>query len=517
MKNLLAPLTRLLLLSLFLSAMAALVAADEADAPKPNIIVFLVDDMGCMDSSVPFLTDTNGVPTAHPLNERYRTPNMERLAAQGIRFSTFYAMSVCSPTRVSLMTGQTSARHRTTQWIRPEAINGGTFEPDDWAWKGISPEHLTLPALLREDGYRTIHAGKAHFGPNDSFGEDPSNWGFDVNIAGCANGAPGSYLGTKNFGHGGKRAHRAVPGLEAYHGKDIHLTEATTIEFNKALSKAVADEKPFFGYLSHYAVHSPFEVDERFAANYPNAKGKMKAFLTMIEGIDKSLGDVLDHLEALGVAKETLVFFVGDNGTDAPNGGVHEVGCAAPLRGKKGTHYEGGMRVPFIAAWAKPSGEGQEDKGSDLQKSWAIPAGGMCGAVGTVNDLFPTVLAATGTKAPKDHIVDGRNLRPFLLGKKADSADKFLMHFPHAHRSSYFTVYRERRLGGKDKTRTDWKLIRHDHPKEGAPSHELFDLGADPYEAENLAERRPDKLKSMVAAMEKALEKTEAQPAKSSE
>ena len=102
--------------------------------------------------------------------------------------------------------------------------------------------------------------------------------------------------------------------------------------------------------MSHYAVHSPFQSDTRFAENYvEERKGNLANFATMIEGMDKSLGDLLDHLDELGVAENTLVLFLGDNGTDAPVGGTHEISCAAPLRAKKGTHYEGGMRVPFIA------------------------------------------------------------------------------------------------------------------------------------------------------------------------
>ena len=192
-------------------------------AGQPNILLFLVDDMGVMDTSVPFLTDDAGRPVAHPLNKWYRTPGMERLAAQGLRYSQFYANSVCSPTRVTLMTGQSSARHTTTQYIKPESKNTGSNGPRAWNWKGLTKDSTTLPGLLSEAGYRTIHCGKAHFAPKGAEGQDPRVFGFDVNIAGCAYGLPGSYYGTKNFGAGGKRA---VPGLEQYHGKDIFLTEA---------------------------------------------------------------------------------------------------------------------------------------------------------------------------------------------------------------------------------------------------------------------------------------------------
>ena len=136
-----------------------------AAAAQPNIVVMLVDDMGVMDTSLPFLTDAAGKPVKFPLNDYYRTPNMERLAQRGIRFNQFCAMSVCSPTRISILTGQNAARHRTTNWINPNVNNGGPQGPAGWNWLGLKPGDVTLPALLRGAGYRTIHVGKGHFAP----------------------------------------------------------------------------------------------------------------------------------------------------------------------------------------------------------------------------------------------------------------------------------------------------------------------------------------------------------------
>ena len=141
------PLLALLLLCLPLLGAAA----------RPNILVFLVDDMGVMDTSVPFLTGADGKPEAHPLNKFYRTPNMERLAQRGIRFEQFYANSVCSPTRVTLMTGQSSARHHTTQWIKPESNNAGPFGPRNWQWKGITRKHRTL--RVADDFIKEVQPG----------------------------------------------------------------------------------------------------------------------------------------------------------------------------------------------------------------------------------------------------------------------------------------------------------------------------------------------------------------------
>lgn len=481
-----------------LATILTIVLPATAASAKPNILVFLVDDMGLMDSSVPFLTDGNGKPERHPLNDFYQTPNMLRLAEQGVRFSNFYAMSVCSPTRVSIMTGQTSARHHTTQFIKPESNNAGAYGAADWQWEGISKTHVTLSRLMRQAGYRTIHAGKAHFGPVGSFGEKPENFGFDVNIAGCAYGQPGSYYGIDSFGHAKKgREKRAVPGLDKYHGQDIYLTEALTLEMNAAITEAVAAKKPFLAYMSHYAVHAPFQSDARFAGNYTDHNKRQAAFATMIEGMDKSLGDMLDHLEKLGVAEDTIVLFLGDNGTDAPIGPTHEIACSAPLRGKKGTHYEGGMRVPFIAAWAKPQTKNR------FQKKTPIQANSISGSLGAVYDLFPTLLSFAGAKSPAKHPVDGINLRPLLSGKAGEPDREFLMHFPHSHRSSYFTAYRK----------GDWKLVYH-YRSDGKikwPLTELFDLANDPYEASNLSVAQPKKLREMMAAMTASLQKAGAQ------
>ena len=463
-------------------------------AEKPNILIFIVDDMGVMDSSQPFLTDKNGKAVKHPLNNFYKTPAMEALAARGVSFTHFYANSVCSPTRASLMNGQYSARHKVTQFISPEKKNAG---PKGWRWSGLNSKDITMPKLMQAAGYTTIFSGKAHFAPIGKEGEDPTKLGFDINIAGCAFGRPGSYLGTDDFGHANpKQRKRAVPGLKQYHGKDIFLTEALTLEINKALTTAVEKKKPFFAYMSHYAVHSPFQSDKRFAKNYTDS-GKAKsaqAFATLIEGMDKSLGDIIKHLETLGVAENTLVMFIGDNGSDAPLGATHGYSSSAPLRGKKGTHYEGGMRVPFIAAWAKTADNEQ-------QKKTVIKPGLIDDEFATICDVFPTVLAIAGAKNPETHKLDGQDIRKFFAGEKGFHKQEFLMHFPHGHRSSHFTAYREKNL----------KLIYHYKAKTADKRYELFDLSKDPYEKDNIAQKNPEKLQFMLKRMKEKLADSNAQ------
>jgi arylsulfatase A-like enzyme len=468
---------------------------------RPNIVLFLVDDMGVMDTSVPFLTDAQGAPKRHPLNAFYRTPNMERLAALGTRFSRFYAMSVCSPTRVALMTGQNSARHRVTTWIQPNANNKGKNGPPDWNWSGLNAASMTLPRLLQGNGYRTIHIGKGHFGPHNSAGADPRNLGFDVNVGGAAFGQPGSYLGRKNYGGYNKAANNnAVPGLDAYHGTETFLTDALTAEAIKHVTAAVKDDKSFFLYLPHYAVHAPFDEDPRFTKNYEKegVKPAARNFAALIEGMDHSLGTLLDQLERLGVAENTLVFFLGDNGSDAPLGPEHTVACAAPLRGKKGTHYEGGMRVPFIAAWAKRS------ENPLNQRALPIVPGAIQQRPAAVYDLFPTILAVTGTPMPKEQTVDGQPLAPLLTNRSDQSGVfEFLMHFPHQHRSSYFTVLENER----------WKAVYHTFPSAASQGarYELFDLANDPFESTNLAEKEPTKLREMMLRMTAKLAEQQAQ------
>ncbi len=471
-----------------------------AEGRPPNVVIFLVDDMGVMDTSVPFLTDAAGQPKRYPLNDYYRTPNMERLAARGIRFNNFCAMSVCSPTRLSILTGQNAARHRTTNWINPETNNRGPQGPPEWNWQGLKSADVTLARLLRANGYRTIHVGKGHFGARETEGAEPRNLGFEVNIAGAAFGAPASYHGRANYGNAGgavkKAAPHAVPHLEKYHGTETFLTDALTIEANAQVSAAVKEGRPFFLNFAHYAVHAPFNSDPRYAPHYVDS-GKpppAQAFATLIEGMDKSLGDLLDHLESLGVAENTLIFFLGDNGTDAPLGHEHAVACAAPLRGKKGSHYEGGMRVPFIAAWSKANAS------NPSQQRLPIPAGAIQSQQSAVFDLFPTILALTGTTVPAMHTVDGSRLDTLLSGRRDPGREEaFLMHYPHApHRSDYFTAYRH----------GAWKVIYHYIPSAASENahYQLYNLVDDPFEQQNLAVSHPDDLRRMMQGLVTSLE-----------
>jgi arylsulfatase A-like enzyme len=215
--------------------------------------------------------------------------------------------------------------------------------------------------------------------------------------------------------------------------------------------------------------------------------------------MDKSLGDLLDHLEKLAVSENTLIFFLGDNGSDAPLGHQHAVACAAPLRGKKGSHYEGGMRVPFIAAWAKPNANNLN------QKKLPITAGAIQSQQAAVYDLFPTILNLSGKTIPEDHAIDGIKLDTLLTGNRDTGREEvFLMHYPHApHRTDYFTSYRN----------GNWKVIYHYFPSEVSENsnYQLYDLASDPFEQKNLAASNPVELKRMMQELITRMETQKAQ------
>ncbi|MEO0477618.1 MAG: sulfatase-like hydrolase/transferase, partial [Planctomycetota bacterium] len=482
-----------LLLAMLLTAVWSL---PSHAADKPNIVVFLVDDMGPMDTTVPFMTDKDGKPKKYPLNDYYRTPSMERLAAKGTRLNNFYAMSVCSPTRTSIITGQNSARHQVTQWIRSEGNNKGEFGPADWNWTGVDDPSITLPSVLQTQGYRTIYIGKAHFGPLGKTTESPKGVGYTHSIAGWSWGQPGSYYGQDGYGHlkGNKR--RAVPDLEKYHGTDTFLTDALTIEGKAQIDAAMKADKPFFLHFAPYAVHTPFQSNPKYAPNYADS-GKPKpaqAYATLIESMDTALGALMDHLEEKGIAQDTLIIFLGDNGGDAPLGPTHQHNSSFPLRAKKGTHYEGGMRTPFIAAWAKV------DPNNKWQKKLPIAQGVINEQIGTVMDLYPTIMNLAGADLPKGHAIDGHDLAGQLASAKPNEErpSRFMMHFPHSHRSSYYTVLR---VG-------DWKLIYHYYPNKNPAKtrYELFNLADDPFEKNNLADKEPNRVKRLLGAMVKQLD-----------
>lgn len=457
-----------------------------------NVVLFLVDDLGWQDTSVPFHTQRT------PLNARYHTPNMERLAARGVRFTNAYASApVCTPTRTSIMTGQSPGRTHITFWTLDKdrdtsAGRHATIDPPAWNMNGLQADHTTLPKLLRGTGYRTIHVGKAHFGARGTSGADPKNLGFDVNIAGHASGGPASYYGTHNFSVAGRKGDPSgektvwdIPGLEQYHGQDIYLTEALAAEANKAVRRAVADGKPFFMNFAPYAVHAPIMVNRRYLSDYKDLDKAEAAHATMIRSMDAALGSIMDTLEELGVADETVIIFASDNGGlsahargKAPDGRTRHT-HNAPLRSGKGSAYEGGTRVPVIIAWPG-----------------VTKAGSVSHTPIVSHDFFPTILSIAGAEMPRDAsvVLDGRDLTPLLEHKPGfDLNRRLFWHQPHQWGASGpgiqpFTAVRD----------GDWKLIYF----HAGRLFELYNLTDDIGESKNLAERNPAKVRELAIRMD---------------
>ena len=476
---------------IFLALLGASTIGSAGD--RPNILFFLVDDMGIGDTSVPFLY-REGKPQRIPLNDLYRTPNMEKLAANGRLFTNAYAYSVCSPTRISLLTGQEAPRHRVTTWTHPKlsSIDTGLVKttniksPADWRVTGIDRSLPLLPRLLKQAGYRTLFAGKAHFGPDDTPSGDPTNLGFDLNIAGFGGGGPGSYWGTYNYSANHRTGAHVwdVPGLEKYHGTDTFLTEAITLEMNQAIESSVKTKQPFFAYMSHYAVHAPWQYpDKRFNKNYPKLTGHALAFATLVEGMDQSLGDMIHKLNHLGVAEETLVIFFSDNGSAWSGDG--------PYRDKKGSRFEGGLRVPLIVAWAKPNPQ------HPLQKQFAIPTNSVEHDLVTCVDMMPTILRIAGASIPEGALIDGHDISPYFTGTPGTHRpQEFLTHFPHRHRNTLFSTYRQ----------INWKIIY----SYASQQWELYDLEQDPFERTNLVAARPKIAMSLAKQMVQELDSQDA-------
>ena len=449
---------------------------------KPNIVFLLVDDMGTQDTSVPFNLDSEGAPVKYNFNNFYITPNMETLASQGMCFTTAYAQSVCSPTRTGLMNGRNSARHAVTDWVGA----GSAGAPTNWRSKGLDSTDVTLPKLLQQGGYRTIHVGKAHFG-SSATGKDPLQLGFDINIGGANFGHPGSYTG--NYGKGGSHA---VPHLEAYHDTGTYLTKALTLEANKAIENASNEGRPFYLNMSFYAVHAPFTTNPDATGTYTGSTSSNHTkFATMIEGMDIAVGEIRQKLIDLGIAKNTLIVFLGDNGSDSP--ATTQDGLASgsfndfPIRGKKGSKWEGGSRVPMIACWALP------DNSNSFQQSIPIPANSIETDIVTSWDIPTTFLEVAGLPKAADFGEDGHNLLPYFSGTPGTHRpQEVVIHYPHNHRSDYFSFIRQ----------GDMKLIYNYQSN----SHQLFNIASDPTESNDLATLQPATTMAMTRTLAQRLD-----------
>ncbi len=464
---------------------------------KPNIVMFLVDDMGWQDTSVPFWKRKTY------LNNKYHTPNMELLASQGMKFSQAYACAVSSPTRVSLMTGMNAARHRVTNWtlrknsmaVRPPK---GLTVPK-WNMNGIGVNKelensiytpQPLPKVLQQNGYTTIHAGKAHFGALGTMAENPLNIGFDVNIAGQCTGAPASYLGTDNFAKP-KKSIWDVPGLEEFHGKDIFLTEALTQRALTEIDVVRKTNSPFFLYMSHYAVHTPIMGDKRFVQRYIDAglSDVEAKYASLLEGMDKSLGDIMNYLKTNNLEDNTIILFMSDNGGLSAHGrdgilNTHNF----PLSSGKGSIHEGGIREPMIVKWPG-----------------VVKSNSVCDEYVIIEDFYSTILDMAGAKQLKGECqtIDGLSFIPYLKQTGVTSSNRALFwHYPNnwGPHGPGIGTYSAIRKG-------DWKLIYYYTNSK----FELFNITNDIGEQNNLASQKIKVTKRLAIELSQYLREVKAQ------
>lgn len=387
------------------------------DNQRPNIVVFFVDDLGWQDTSEPFYTEKT------PINKSFHTPYVERLAKDAVKFTNAYATAVCTPSRISFLTGINAAHHRVTNWTHPKANTTTDNEdslllPPDWNINGLSPiagiPHTVyatpFPQILKDNGYHTVHIGKAHWGSAGTPGANPLNLGFIVNVGGHSAGHPQSYYGEQNYGNiPGKASHQAVPDLMEYYGSPIFLTEALTQQAIKAIQTPIDRKTPFLLNFSNYAVHVPIQPDPRFVQRYldQGLDANEAAYASLVEGYDKSMGDIIGFLKEQGVYDNTIIIFVSDNGGlslhPARTNASHTQNL--PLKAGKGSLYEGGIRVPLLI-------KGVNQKKGIIRDTPVI-----------MEDLFPTILhlANISNYTTVQLDLDGQNLAELMSSKKQDA------------------------------------------------------------------------------------------------
>ncbi len=435
------------LVTLLLATAVPLSGADKpASAGKLNIVLFLIDDLGWRDIGA------NG-------STYYQTPNIDRLAREGARFTDAYAAcAVCSPTRAAILTGKYPARLLLTDWLPSGRWNPKAKLREGRFVRGLPLEEVTIAEALREAGYRTASIGKWHLG-SEPFSL-PEHHGFDVNIGGNAHGAPGTYF----FPYDGDWA---IPttGLRAKwnvlpDGKPgEYLTDRLTDEAVKFIR--ASRERPFFLYFPHYGVHTPLEAKKEIVAKYekiPEAQRQGKTtYAAMVESVDESVGRVMATLKELGLEQNTIVIFTSDNG------GFYNATSNAPLRANKGAYYEGGIRVPLIVKWPGVAQPGRVS---------AEPV--------TSTDLYPTCLAAAGLPLRPNQHRDGLNLQSVLSSGAALGRPALFWHFPHYNDHPSSVPSSVIRKG-------PWKLIETFDP-EGV---ELYNLADDLSETRNQIDTQP--------------------------
>jgi arylsulfatase A-like enzyme len=445
---------RPILAAILLALPAPAIAAD------PSVILIVIDDLGWADLGC------YG-------SKLHRSPNIDKLAAGGIRFTQAYAACpVCSPTRAAIMTGKWPARLHLTDWLpgRGDLPAQKLARPD--FRRQLPLEEITMAEMFRDAGYATASIGKWHLG---GAGFSPREQGFEVNIAGDAGGSPPGYFAPwVRTNANGKTTGRPLVGLE-----DAAAGSCLTDLLNDAAVKFIEQQKakPFFLYLAHYAVHTPLQAKPELAARYP-AGGEFRGqqnnpiYAAMIESLDDGIGRILAKLDELKLAANTIVIFTSDNGGLATLEGANTPATSnAPLREGKGHFYEGGVRVPLIVRWPAKIKPGTSP----------TPACSI--------DMLPTLAELCGLTL--SHAVDGVSLAPALAGGGAIQREALYWHYPHYGNQT------GTRPGGAIRA-GDWKLIEfYDSGR-----RELFNIARDERESRNLAGQEPERVADLAARLD---------------
>ncbi|HEV7221518.1 MAG TPA: sulfatase [Pirellulales bacterium] len=367
------------------------VRADEGGKPL-NVVLILVDDLGWTDLGC-FGSDF------------YETPAIDRLAAEGMRFTSAYsACTVCSPTRAAVMTGKYPARLHLTDWIHGHKRPKAKLKIPEWT-EYLSPDEFTLPRAFQAAGYATASIGKWHLGDGEE--HDPTHYGFDLNRGGFGAGQPPSYFSPYR-----------IPTLaDGPNGE--YLTDREADEACKFIESQ--RERPFFLYWPHYAVHTPLEAKPELVEHYrqkvkPAGRHANATYAAMIASLDESVARLQAKLVELGLAERIVIAFTSDNGglLGAPQ---RPITSNAPLRAGKGSAYEGGVRVPLIVKWpgvTKP--------------------GAVCETPVMSIDLLPTLLEIAGVKSERTENIDGRSFAASLRDPRAKlDREALFWHYPHYH------------------------------------------------------------------------------------
>ncbi len=473
---------------------------------RPNVVLFLVDDMGWMDCG------------AYG-SRYYQTPNIDRLATQAMRFTDAYALPLCSPTRASIMTGQYSSRHRITSATGhlPPAPAGASPYPEKVpparpliyanSKHYLDPKLVTLAEVLRDAGYRTGHFGKWHLGLM------PEHWperqGFECVFHCAPDPGPPSYFspyGVHAEGHptGQHKVGNITDGPDGEYIADRLTDEA--LKFIEAHRT-----EPFYLNFWHYNVHGPWGHKEEYTAEFakradPRGEQRNPIMASMLRSVDESLGRVLEKLDELGLTDKTLFIFYSDNGgnthSNTPDSremrtikpghpryaavqdwkkwaGTEPPTNNAPLREGKGRIYEGGQRVPLMVRWP-----GKVQQGTT---SHAV--------VGAI-DLYPTILDALCLEKPKRQVIDGVSFLPVLTQTGELKRTAYFTWFPHL-------------IPAVSVRQGDWKLIRRFEPHPDYPEvRELYNLKEDIGETNNLAKKMPEKVRSLDALIDGFIKET---------